>query len=145
MAALVPSVSPQQVTVTKTHDVGTSGGSGGTGGSAAAAGGNSGGTAGSGGSAGSGGTTSGGSAGQVTGGHSTPCPGKTLQITGDPYSPPCVAFAGSNGGATSQGVSASTITVSYRQTNELPDYRQHIPGILLPGFVNAHTHLELGY
>lgn len=128
MAALVPSVSPQQVTVTKTHNVSTSGGNGGTGGSTAAAGAKSGGTAGSGGSTGSGGTTSGGSAGQVTGGHSTPCPGKTLQVTGDPYSPPCVAFAGGNGGATSPGVSPTAITVSYRQTSD-PGFQQTLASI----------------
>ncbi len=32
---------------------------------------------------------------------------------GDPYSPPCMTFSGSNGGATSRGVTANTITVTY--------------------------------
>jgi hypothetical protein len=36
------------------------------------------------------------------------------QIPGDPYSPPCVQFSGSNGGATSRGVSADKIVVSVR-------------------------------
>ena len=40
------------------------------------------------------------------------CSGR--QVQGDPYSPPCVKFSGGNGGATSPGVTASTITVSYR-------------------------------
>jgi hypothetical protein len=40
------------------------------------------------------------------------CAGR--QIPNDPYSPPCIAFSGNNGGATSHGVTASTITVSYR-------------------------------
>lgn len=36
------------------------------------------------------------------------------QVPGDPYSPPCVQFSGSNGGATSRGVTADQITVSVR-------------------------------
>lgn len=36
------------------------------------------------------------------------------QVHGDPYSPPCTTFSGSNGGATSRGVTANQITVSYR-------------------------------
>jgi hypothetical protein len=36
------------------------------------------------------------------------------QVAGDPYSPRCVRFSGSNGGATSRGVTASHITISYR-------------------------------
>jgi len=35
------------------------------------------------------------------------------QVPGDPYSPPCVSFSGSNGGATSRGVSANQIVVTY--------------------------------
>lgn len=40
------------------------------------------------------------------------------QVADDPYSPPCFAFEGDNGGATTQGVTADTITVTYRQTAE---------------------------
>ncbi len=40
------------------------------------------------------------------------------QVEGDPYSPPCFTFAGDNGGATSKGVTADAITVTYRQTPE---------------------------
>ena len=36
------------------------------------------------------------------------------QIPGDPYSPPCVQFSGSNGGATSRGVTADKVVVSVR-------------------------------
>ncbi len=43
------------------------------------------------------------------------CPDRKEQIPGDPYSPPCVAFAGgNNGGATTKGVTKDTILVSYR-------------------------------
>ena len=36
------------------------------------------------------------------------------QVPGDPYSPPCYAFSGDNGGATYQGVTADEITVTVR-------------------------------
>ena len=42
------------------------------------------------------------------------CADRTAQVPGDPYSPPCVDFSGDNGGATSKGVSADTVTVSSR-------------------------------
>jgi hypothetical protein len=40
------------------------------------------------------------------------CPGP--QVPGDPYSPPCLSFSGSNGGATSRGVTATEIVVTDR-------------------------------
>jgi hypothetical protein len=43
------------------------------------------------------------------------CKDRTAQVPGDPYSPPCYTFGGSNGGATSKGVTADTITVAARQ------------------------------
>jgi hypothetical protein len=55
----------------------------------------------------------------VTPGHAVPCSGQTLQVPGDPYSPPCETFSGgSNGGATASGVSANTITVTARLTTD---------------------------
>lgn len=36
------------------------------------------------------------------------------QVHGDPYSPPCISFTGNNGGATTRGVTANQIIVSYR-------------------------------
>lgn len=48
----------------------------------------------------------------------TACDGGGPQVEGDPYSPPCFAFDGDNGGATSKGVTGDTITVSYRQVSE---------------------------
>ncbi|HEX4978489.1 MAG TPA: hypothetical protein VFV35_00345, partial [Acidimicrobiales bacterium] len=47
-----------------------------------------------------------------------PCAGRTKQIEGDPYSPPCIAFEGDNGGATAKGVTATEIKVSARILNE---------------------------
>jgi hypothetical protein len=44
-----------------------------------------------------------------------PCTDRTLQVPGDPYSPPCYAFSGDNGGSTHQGVTKDAIVVSVRQ------------------------------
>jgi substrate-binding family protein len=49
-----------------------------------------------------------------------PCPNRKVQVPNDPYSPPCYAFSGNNGGATSKGVSGDTIVVSARFAG-LPD------------------------
>lgn len=46
------------------------------------------------------------------------CPDRDKQVPGDPYSPPCIAFTGSNGGATSRGVTDKEITVSFRVLDE---------------------------
>ena len=51
-------------------------------------------------------------------GRTEPCPGKAEQVPGDHYSPPCIAFSGDNGGATSRGVTATEIKVTYRSLNE---------------------------
>jgi hypothetical protein len=72
-----------------------------------------------GGTGGTGGTT-GGSAGGTTGGQPgsglQPCPGgRTKQVPGDPYSPPCYAFSGSNGGSTHKGVTDDSITIAVRR------------------------------
>lgn len=79
-----------------------------TGGGGAVSGGTA--TGGSGTVTGGGGSATGGG-GAVTG-HLSACSGR--QVPGDPYSPPCVSFSGSNGGATSRGVTANAITVSFR-------------------------------
>jgi len=46
------------------------------------------------------------------------CADRPDQVTGDPYSPPCIAFSGDNGGATYHGVNASEIHVAIRMLNE---------------------------
>jgi hypothetical protein len=47
---------------------------------------------------------------------SGPCADRRVQVVGDPYSPPCVAWPAGrdNGGATSVGVTKDTIKVSFR-------------------------------
>ena len=68
-----------------------------------------------------GGTATGGGTTGGTGGAVAPklaCPDRQDQVPGDPYSPPCVAFTGANGGATSKGVTKDTIKVAFRVLNE---------------------------
>jgi hypothetical protein len=48
----------------------------------------------------------------------SPCADRPDQVTGDPYSPPCIAFSGDNGGSTYHGVSATEIHVAVRVLNE---------------------------
>lgn len=122
MALLAPTIAPE-------HDVATSGYSNQTGGPAgsgtasatptgAAAPSAPSGPTGSVGVASGGGPT--GSAGQASasagaGGVSAAkaCAGK--QVPNDTYSPPCMSFSGNNGGATYRGVTANTITISFRR------------------------------
>ncbi|MHB8464549.1 MAG: ABC transporter substrate-binding protein, partial [Acidimicrobiales bacterium] len=88
--------------------------------------------------AGGGGTA--GSAGRagsrvVSGGGVTSCPG--AQVPGDPYSPACAGWSGGdNGGATSVGVTASTITFTYRET-DLPNI-----GALVAQMSNGKLHVN---
>ena len=50
------------------------------------------------------------------------CTGGARQVSWTNYAPPCVPmFTGDNGGATARGVSASTITFSYRVANSADD------------------------
>jgi hypothetical protein len=51
-------------------------------------------------------------------GQTAPCAGQALQVPGDPYSPPCIAFSGNNGGATSKGVTGNSIVLSVRLTSD---------------------------
>jgi hypothetical protein len=65
---------------------------------------------------GNGGEGGGGGEGAVAAGAG--CPDRQEQVPGDPYSPPCIAFEGNNGGGTSKGVTDTTIKVAYRVLNE---------------------------
>jgi len=60
--------------------------------------------------------TSGASGSTTAPGVVSSCAGE--QVPGDPYSPPCISFSGSNGGATSKGVTANAINISYRVTDD---------------------------
>ncbi|MEA3076187.1 MAG: hypothetical protein QOF60_1095 [Actinomycetota bacterium] len=64
------------------------------------------------------GTQKGAPAGQVAGGKTGACAGRDKQVPGDPYSPPCIAFEGNNGGTTAKGVTGTDIVVSARILNE---------------------------
>src|SRR5688572_19932055 len=46
------------------------------------------------------------------------CPDRDKQVPGDPYSPPCILFSGSNGGETARGVTKDEIHISARILNE---------------------------
>ena len=70
----------------------------------------SGGAAGGGGDAGTGGGDGGGEQPGVVGA----CGERAQQVPGDPYSPPCYAFSGDNGGATHRGVTEDEIVISVR-------------------------------
>lgn len=72
----------------------------------------SGATAGSAGTAGTAGSSS------SSPGVTSACAGQAAQIPGDPYSPPCIAFSGSNGGSTAKGVTGDTITLTARLTTD---------------------------
>jgi len=94
--------------------VASSGGTGSTGGTGATG---VGGTGATNGSTSSGAATGGGgTGGTVTPG--SPCGDRADQITGDPYSPPCIAFSGDNGGATATGVEGDKIKVAFRVLDE---------------------------
>jgi hypothetical protein len=56
-------------------------------------------------------------------GSAGPCQDRPKQVPGDTYSPPCVAFSGGNGGATTRGVTEDTILVSVRVTHD-PGFQQ---------------------
>ena len=49
------------------------------------------------------------------------CANRKAQVPNDPYSPPCVAFSGDNGGATYRGVTATDIVISVRMAS-IPDF-----------------------
>jgi hypothetical protein len=54
----------------------------------------------------------------------TPCSDRAKQVPKDPYSAPCMAFTGNNGGATSRGVTKDTIRVGIRFPADPIDFGQ---------------------
>jgi hypothetical protein len=140
MAMLVPTKAPQQEVVHESRVANTAGASGAAGGAGS--------TPGSGADAASGaaGGAAGGAVGGTAGGASTAaaksasaaaaatgktgsCPGQTEQVSGDPYSPPCIAFSGNNGGASSPGVTPTAINVSYRITSDSESFQQTLASL----------------
>jgi hypothetical protein len=132
MAMLVPTKAPTQNVVHETTQTNGGGGAGGSSGTTdttvpGAPGSSSTATT----VAGGGGSTSkaGGGTAPTALGKSAGCGAQTAQVPGDPYSPPCVAFSGSNGGATSPGVSSNAITVSYRITADSESFQQTLASL----------------
>ncbi len=112
MALLVPTVAPEQQVATNipgqnatSTDVGANMPAGGTGGQVGSTGSSSGPPA-----------SSAGPANAAPGATVTGCSGR--QVPQDPYSPPCTSFSGNNGGVTSRGVTAKTITVAFRISSD---------------------------
>lgn len=105
MSMLVPTVAPEQNTSSGgTGTAATGTGTSGTGPGSGTAGGGAAGAA----LPGKAPSTSGGA------GISAPTKCAGAQVHGDPYSPPCMSFKGSNGGATARGVSANQIQIGFR-------------------------------
>ncbi len=94
-------------------------------------------TGGSGGSAGSGPNTA--ASGGKPPAHTVRCTG--AQVPGDPYSPPCLLFKGSNGGSTARGVTGNTITVAFRETND-PGFQQTLAQIGGAQFQDTQADIE---
>jgi hypothetical protein len=67
---------------------------------------------------GGGGDEGGDGGGQASSAGVQPCEDRELQVPGDPYSPPCMAFDGDNGGATHRGVTEDTILFTTRTPDE---------------------------
>jgi hypothetical protein len=143
MAMLVPTKAPQQDVVHETQRVtGGTGSGAGTAGTAGTAGSTTGGSAGTGGAAGAAGgaKASGAAATASAAGHTAGCGAQ--QVAGDPYSPPCISFSGSNGGATSPGVSATQINVTYRITSDSESFQQTLASLGGANIVDTTADIE---
>jgi hypothetical protein len=157
MAMLVPTKAPQQNVVRETQAVSSSGagpatgtGTGsssssstasGTSGAAASGGGSR-----AGGATGAGAKATGPAAGPAAGpqalGQTGACAGQAAQVPGDPYSPPCLSFSGNNGGATSAGVSATAINVSYRFTSDSQSFQQTLASLGGANITDTNADIE---
>jgi hypothetical protein len=151
MAMLVPTVAPQQDVVHETQTVKGSGASaaGTTTATTAPAAAAAGTTASGGSAAGGAGAAAAAAGGAKTAAAPTPAAGKTgacagqaEQVPGDPYSPPCIAFSGSNGGATSPGVTANAINVSYRFTSDSQSFQQTLASLGGANIVDTNADIE---
>ena len=145
MATLVPTKAPQQNVVKETqrvtvHDGGANGGSSGTAGTAGSSAAGSAAAGGGGAAAGKPKTASGAAASTAPAGHTSGCAGQ--QVAGDPYSPPCIAFSGNNGGATSAGVTPTQINVSYRITSDSESFQQTLASLGGANIVDTTADIE---
>src|SRR5947209_10065594 len=122
MALFFPTVGRKVVTVNGEGAAAGAGGDEVDNGAATAGPGSAAGQAGTAGAAGSAGAA-GAARGAAPPGSTGACPDRKEQVRGDTYSPPCIGFSGSNGGATSRGVNNDTITVAVRITND-PGFQQ---------------------
>jgi hypothetical protein len=136
MATLVPTKAPTQIVVHDTNS-GTAVNSGGTNAGGNTTTGTTPGAAGSSTTPGAGGGSSGtGASSKTTAtspaatlGKTGGCGAQAQQVPGDPYSPPCIAFSGNNGGSTTPGVSSNSITVSYRITADSESFQQTLASL----------------
>ncbi len=145
MAMLVPTKAPQQNVVHETQSVSGSG-TGADASSAAGAGTTAGGAA-AGGTAGAAGSAAGAAGAKTAGAVATQALGKAAacsgaQVQGDPYSPPCISFSGNNGGATSPGVSASAINVTYRFTSDSQSFQQTLASLGGANITDTNADIE---
>ena len=72
----------------------------------------------------------------------TPCSDRARQIPKDPYSPPCLAFTGNNGGATSRGVTRDTIRLGIRFPADPVDFGQAYQFLADHGIHETRADLE---
>jgi hypothetical protein len=63
-------------------------------------------------------------------------------VPGDPYSPPCISFSGNNGGATSPGVNANQINVTYRITSDSESFQQTLASLGGANIVDTTADIE---
>jgi hypothetical protein len=72
----------------------------------------------------------------------TPCSDRARQIPKDPYSPPCLAFTGHNGGATSRGVTKEAVRIGIRFPADPIDFGQAYQFLAEHGIHETREDLE---
>jgi hypothetical protein len=72
----------------------------------------------------------------------TPCSDRAKQVPRDPYSPPCLAFTGNSGGATSRGVTKETVRIGIRFPADPVDFGQAFQFLADHGIHETREDLE---
>ena len=72
----------------------------------------------------------------------TPCADRAKQIPKDPYSPPCLAFTGNNGGVTSRGVTRDAVRIGIRFPADPIDFGQAFQFLADRGIHETRADLE---